>query len=102
MKACLMVRATVHDKSRREAFDRWYETTHLPEARTAFSATAAWRGWSPLDEDVHYAFYEFEDTAAAQAILDSAALKALVADFDATWGDAVSRTREVINLSQRI
>lgn len=103
MKACLMVRATVHDDSRREATDHWYEATHLPAARQAFSASAAWRGWSPLDEAVHYyAFCEFDDAARAQAVLDSDALKALVADFDATWGDAVSCTREIINLAQRL
>ena len=32
MSACFIVRAQVADASIREAFDRWYQDEHLPEA----------------------------------------------------------------------
>ena len=96
MKAFLVVRAEVAERADREAFDRWYRDEHLADAVAAFGALGAWRGWSDVDESVHYAFYEFEDLAAARAVLDSDALKKLVGVFDARWGTRVSRTRDVV------
>jgi hypothetical protein len=46
MTALFMVRAEVNDPGDREAFDRWYEQEHLPQAAAAFQAIRAWRGWS--------------------------------------------------------
>jgi len=51
---------------------------------------------------VHYAFYEFDDLARAKAIQGSDALKRLVADFDRTWGDKVTRTRDFVEVIQAI
>ena len=96
MSSYLVVRAVVHDMSRRDDFDRWYETRHLPDAKAAFGALSAWRGWSDTDPSVHFAFYELADREAASAVLESSAIAALIAEFDATWGDAVSRSREVV------
>ena len=45
--AFFVVRATVTDASKRAAFDRWYETEHLPDAMKAFGVSKAWRFWSP-------------------------------------------------------
>ena len=59
MTALLVVRAEVPEADR-AAFDRWYETEHLPDALAAFSARAAWRGWSEESPGVHLAWYEFE------------------------------------------
>ncbi|MEM9029116.1 MAG: hypothetical protein AAGC70_12180 [Pseudomonadota bacterium] len=92
-----MVRAVVADPADRPDFDAWYQDEHLPDAVAKFSALRAWRCWSETDPSVHFAFYEFADVAAASAIQDSAALKGLVADFDARWGDRVTRSRDVLN-----
>jgi hypothetical protein len=94
--ACFVVRAVLADASDRPDFDRWYETEHLPDAVAAFGADRAWRCWSRTDPAVHYAFYAFADVARAEAILDSPALRALVAEFDRRWGARVSRTREIL------
>jgi hypothetical protein len=38
-----VVRATVADPARRQAFDAWYSREHLPDAVTSFGAVKAWR-----------------------------------------------------------
>ncbi len=101
MSACFIVRAVV-EASAREAFDRWYEEEHLPDALKAFGALRAWRGWSEVDPSVHYAWYEFDDIAKVRALPGSAALKALVAEFDRAWGDKVVRSRDIVQVAQRL
>ena len=102
MSASFIVRAQVRDASVKEAFDRWYRDEHLPDALKAFGARRAWRGWSEADPSVHYAVYEFDDLERLRALPGSAALKALVAEFDRAWGDKVVRTREGVRVVQRI
>lgn len=102
MSASFIVRAQVVDASVKEAFDRWYQAEHLPDALKAFGARRAWRGWSEADPSVHYAVYEFDDLARLRALPGSAALKGLVAEFDRAWGDKVVRTREGVRVAQRI
>ena len=102
MTAYFIVRAQVADAALREEFDRWYRDEHMPDARVAFKARRAWRGWSSVDASVHYAFYEFEDMAGARAIQGSDALKRLVAEFDRAWGDKVVRSRDVVEAVQTI
>jgi hypothetical protein len=102
MTALFMVRAEIKDPGDREAFDRWYEQEHLPQAAAAFQAIRAWRGWSELNPEIHIAFYEFPDRTAAQMVLDSDTLKGLIADFDRAWGTKVSRTRELVPTRQQI
>lgn len=102
MSACFIVRAQVVDAAVKDAFDRWYRDEHLPDAAKAFGAKAAWRGWSDVDPSVHLAVYEFDDIAQLRALFGSAALKALVAEFDRAWGAKVTRTREVVQVAQRI
>ena len=102
MTACFIVRAQVTDAAAKEAFDRWYQEEHLPDALNGFNARRAWRGWSALDASVHHAFYEFDDLARAQAILGSAALTRLVAEFDRAWGDKVARSRDIVEIVQTI
>jgi hypothetical protein len=101
MTAYLIVRAEVSTADR-DAFDRWYETEHLPDARAAFKARAAWRGWSDVTPGVHIAFYEFPDLAAARAVTASDAIKALIAEFDRVWQGRVQRSREVIEVCQTL
>jgi len=97
-KAYLVVRAVVAEADRRD-FDHWYRTEHLPDAVKAFAALRAWRGWSRTDPSVHYAYYQFSDLAAAEALTGSPAINGLIAEFDARWGTRVTRTREIISVA---
>ena len=83
----------------REKFDRWYATDHLPWAARVFQCEQAWRGWSTLEEGVHYAVYAFADKAACDRALGSADFKELVADFTATWPAGVARTRDIVTVA---
>jgi hypothetical protein len=60
MSAVFIVKARVVDASVKDAFDRWYQDEHLPDAVKTFGAKGAWRGWSDQGALVHYAVYEFE------------------------------------------
>lgn len=102
MSAYFMVRAQVMDSMVEDAFDRWYQEEHLPDAVKAFGARRAWRGWSDSDPSVHYAFYEFADIEGARAIQGSDALKQLVAEFDRAWGGKVKRSRDFIEVVQAV
>ena len=99
MSAILMVRAKV-DPSVHDAFDAWYRDEHLPDAHSAFGCRNASRGWSQLEPDTHVAIYEFPDADAANAVLASQAIRQLIAEFDRHWQGKVSRTREVVNITQ--
>jgi hypothetical protein len=102
MSAVFMVRAQVADPSIREAFDRWYEKEHLPDAAKAFGAKAAWRGWSDVDPSVHYAVYEFDDLAQVRALAESEGMKRLVKLFNEAWGEKVVRSRDGVRVVQRM
>ena len=101
MTAFLIVRAEV-DPAVRDAFDDWYRDEHLPDAVAAFSAAGAWRGWSAVEESVHFAFYEFATLDAVNRVMDSDALGSLIAEFDRRWQGRVTRTREVVESIQKI
>lgn len=96
--AYFVVRATVTDAVRREAFDEWYQTEHLPDAAKAFGVKRAWRFWSLTDPSLHQATYEFADEASLERALKGADMKRLVADFNRDW-PAVTRTRETFVLA---
>jgi hypothetical protein len=100
MPALFFVRAEVADPNDREAFDRWYQEEHLPQAAEVLRADRAWRGWSGVDPSIHYAFYELPELQPVAIILD--ALKDLIAEFDRVWGTRVTRTREVVATEQLI
>ena len=101
MTAYFIVRAEV-DPDAREAFDRWYQEEHLPDAVVAFDAAGASRGWSDVEENVHVAFYEFADLAAVNRVMGSDALKRMIAEFDRHWSGKVTRSRDVVELIQTI
>ena len=82
--------------------DHWYSTDHLPRAHVDFKSEKCWRFWSTAEESAHYAVYRFADKAACDAALQSQAFKDLVADFDRTWGDRVTRRRAIVDAIQTI
>jgi hypothetical protein len=47
--AVFVVRATVSDPAKREAFGTWYSREHLPDAMKSFGAVKAWRYWSATE-----------------------------------------------------
>lgn len=97
--AFFIVRAIVPDPEKRAAFDRWYETEHVPDAVKAFGVAKAWRFWSLDDPSLHQAMYQFDDEAKLKAMLEGGALTQLVADFDRDWPE-VKRSRETLVLAQ--
>jgi len=102
MTAYFIVRAKLVDVAVKNDFDRWYQNEHLPDALKGFDARRAWRGWSAVDPNVHYAYYEFDSMARAHAIQSSDAFKGLVLEFDRKWGDKVTRSRDVVELVQSL
>ncbi len=101
MTAYLIVRAEVTEPDR-GSFETWYQTEHLPEAKQAFQAKAAMRGWSDDDASVHVAMYEFENVELARAVIVSDEMKAFIAEFDRKWQGRVRRTREILSSAQMI
>ena len=102
MTAYLVVRAVVADPADRAKFDQWYRTEHLPDAVKAFKALSAMRGWSTLDPSVHTAYYRFDTLEDVQAISDSPAIRALIAEFDRVWGARVVRTRDILPIADEL
>jgi hypothetical protein len=96
-KAFFMVRAAV-DAPLREKFDQWYSSHHMPMALADFEAEKAWRFWSTVDPNVHYALYEFADEAKLRAAMKDEILKPLIADFDQAWPSGVTRTRDLLTM----
>ena len=93
--AYFVVRATVADPAKRQAFDKWYQDEHLPDAAKAFGVRKAWRFWSLSDPSLHEAMYEFADQAALDRAMSGDAMKTLVAEFNRCWPE-VTRTREIL------
>ena len=99
MPVFFVVRATVADPTKRQAFDEWYHREHLPDAVKAFGVKKAWRFWSVSDPALHQASYEFADQAALDRAMSGDALKALVAEFNRCWPE-VTRKREIFVLAE--
>jgi hypothetical protein len=97
--AFFVVRATVADPAKREAFGEWYSREHLPDAAKAFGVKKAWRFWSLTDPSLHVAMYEFADQASLDRAMKGEDLKRLVADFNRDWPD-ITRTREMLVLAE--
>src|SRR6185369_4874100 len=98
-KVFFVVRATVADATKRQAFDTWYSREHVPDAVKSFGAEKACRYWSLSDPSIHHAMYQFADQAALDRAMGGADLKRLVADFERDW-PGVTRTREMLVLAE--
>ena len=94
-----MVRAVV-EPALRDKFDRWYAADHLPWACRVFKCEKAWRYWSTIERNAHYAFYRFADEPSMDAALAGEGLKELIADFDRTWPSGVTRSRDKLLLAE--
>ena len=99
--AFFVVRATVSDPARREAFGAWYSREHLPDAMKSFGAVKAWRYWSATDPSLHQAMYQFTDKSALDRAIEGPEMKRLIADFNRDWPD-VTRTRDVLVLAEEL
>ncbi len=98
-KALFIVRAVVADDLR-DKFDHWYSTDHLPWAFKIFQCEKAWRLWSAVESGVHYAVYQFADMKALEAGLAQPEFQELVADFNRTWPEGVTRTWDKVSLAE--
>jgi len=94
--AYFLVRAVV-PPALRDEFDHWYATDHLPLALRTFQCEKAWRFWSTIEPNVHYAFYRFADMAKLDRAMKSDGLKAMIADFDRAF-PTITRTRDILDL----
>ena len=101
-KALLIVRSQIARAADRAPFDVWYRREHLPDTFAALRAERAWRSWSKNDPSVHWAFYEFPNIDTALEVAGSDAIIALSKKFDRVWGSRVIRTRDVVEVVQRL
>jgi hypothetical protein len=93
-----LVRAVVAPHLR-EKFDHWYSADHLPWAIEVFKCEKAWRYWSSIDRNVHYAVYQFADELSMDLATTPDNLKPLIDDFDRNWPTGVARTRDKLVLA---
>ncbi len=94
-----VVRATVGDPAKRAAFDKWYQTEHLPDAVRSWGVKKAWRVWGLSDPSLHQATYQFDDEASLDRAMKGEDMKRLVDDFNRDWPD-VRRIRETVVLAE--
>ena len=101
MRIFLVVKSCVPSHLQKD-FDDWYEKEHLFEAKQTFSAISASRGWQIENEDIHYAYYEFDNLKKANEILKSEALNKMINIYDKKWSNKIQRTRKIISVTQEI
>ena len=101
MRVFLVVKSLVPSHLKKD-FDDWYEKEHLFEAKQTFSAISASRGWQIENEDIHYAYYEFDNLKKANEILKSEPLKRMISIYDKKWSNQIDRTRKIITITQEI
>ena len=99
MSVFLVVKAIVPENIVKD-FDTWYKNYHLHEAHSAFKSIRAFRGW--VNSNQHHAFYEFKDFDTANSLLASDQLNIMIREFDNKWNGKVTRTRDLINIVQKI
>ena len=85
----------------KKEFENWYANEHLSEAKKAFMAKNAKRGWIN-NTNFHLAIYEFKNNKDAEKAINSKNLEILIKKFDQKWKNKVKRTRELTELIQII
>ncbi len=101
MRVFLVVKSFVPSYLKKN-FDDWYKNEHLSEAKQSFNAISASRGWEIENEDIHYAYYEFDSQKKANEILKSEILKKMISIYDKKWSNQIDRTRKIITITQEI
>ena len=101
MRVFLVVKSFVPSHLKKD-FDDWYEKEHLFEAKQTFYAISAFRGWEIENEDIHLAYYEFDNLKIANEILKGEALKKMINIYDKKWSNQIDRTRKIITITQEI
>ena len=101
MKVFLVVKSLVPPHLKKD-FDNWYEKEHLFEAKETFYAISASRGWEIENENIHYAYYEFDNLKKANEILKSEALNKMINIYDKKWSNQIDRTRKILTITQEI
>ena len=101
MRIFLVVKSFVPSHLKKD-FDDWYEKEHLFEAKQTFYAISAFRGWKIENEDIHYAYYEFDSLEKANEILKSEALNKMIHIYDNKWSNQIDRTRKIVSITQEI
>ena len=101
MRVYLVVKSFIPQNLVQE-FDKWYHQEHLPEAKKAFNAISAFRGWSIDSTNVHHAYYQFKNQLKANEVLEGENLKKMIDVYDKKWSKKITRTREVIKIFQKI
>ena len=89
-----VVRATIA-KDKEAAFNAWYDSEHAPQVLQFNGAVSARRYRKILGDDKfqYMAVYEFASEAVFQRFLASDHLKALVKDYEASFGAWSERER---------
>ena len=101
MRVFLVVESFVPSHLKKD-FDDWYENEHLSEAKQSFGAISASRGWEIENEDIHYAYYEFDSLEKANEILKSEALNKMINIYDKKWSNQIDRKRKIMSITQEI
>ena len=95
-KGAFIVMAKVKPEQE-DAFNRWYDEDHMPKALNRFPGVISGRRYKILDGGDGYnymALYEFESPERLTETMKSDALKGLIQEFNAAFGD-VTRKRIV-------
>ena len=93
--ALFTVKATI-TADQEDAFNEWYNTKHCAQLLQFAGAVSARRYKTILTEDKfqYMAVYEFESEESFARFQESDHLKALVADYNANFGETSERVRE--------
>lgn len=80
------MRALVTDAAVAEAFNRWYNSEHVPEATRRFEGVRRVTRWRSMTEPgLFTTVYEFDEVASVERAIGSDAMRELVAEFDHLW-----------------
>ena len=101
MRVFLVVKSLVPSHLKKD-FDDWYENEHLSQAKQSCSSISASRGWEIENEDIHHAYYEFDNLKKANELLKSEALEKMISIYDKKWSNQIDRTRKIITITQEI
>ncbi len=73
-----------------DAFNRWYDEDHMPKALNRFPGVISGRRYKITDGEDGYnylAIYEFESQEKMTKTMQSDAIKGLIQEFDAAFGE---------------